>query len=67
MSTRTITNRGRPCVRTDPSQIPAIEVPHLGTAFLGVVQRFYEDPENLRRFEEWKRKKDMYMVQEDCQ
>ena len=54
MSTPTIANRGASSVCIITSQIPAVEVPNLGTAFLGAVQRFYEDPENLRRFEIWR-------------
>lgn len=54
MSTPTITNRGASSVHIDTSQIPAIEVQILSATVLGAVQRFYEDPENMRRFEEWR-------------
>lgn len=41
-------------VRIDTTQIPAVEVQVLSATFLDAVQRFYENPENLRRFEAWR-------------
>jgi len=41
-------------VRIDTSQIPAVEVRLLCSTVLEAVMRFYEDPDNLRRFEEWR-------------
>lgn len=41
-------------VRFDISQIPAIEIQLLSATILEAAQRFYEDPENVRRFEEWR-------------
>lgn len=35
-------------------EIPAIELRLLCKAVLEATQRFYEDPENVRRFEEWR-------------
>lgn len=40
-------------VQIDVSQIPKVELNILCATFLDAVQRFYEDPENRRRFEEW--------------
>ena len=34
-------------------EIPAIELRLLCKAVLEATQRFYEEPENVRRFEEW--------------
>lgn len=44
-------------VRIDTSQIPAVEVQILSATFLDAVQRFYENPDNIRRFEEWRNKR----------
>ena len=44
-------------VRIDTSQIPAVEVQILSATFLDAVQRFYENPDNIRRFEEWHNKR----------
>lgn len=41
-------------IHIDTSQIPAIEVKILSSTILKAVQVFYEDPENVRRFEEWR-------------
>ncbi len=45
-------------IRIDTSQIPAVDVQNLSRTFLTAIQRFYEDPENVKRFEEWKRARD---------
>ncbi len=42
----------------DLSQIPAVERRKLGKTFLEAVERFYSDPENVRKFEEWQRGRD---------
>ena len=44
-------------VRIDTSQIPAVEVQILSATFLDAVQRFYENPDNIRRFEAWRNKR----------
>lgn len=44
-------------VHIDVSQIPKVELDILCATFLEAVQRFYEDPENRRRFEEWRSKR----------
>lgn len=41
-------------IHIDTSQIPAVEVQILSATFLDAVQKFYDDPENIRRFEEWR-------------
>lgn len=46
-------------IKINVDQIPAIDVKLLSATFLEAVQRFYEDPENLRRFEAWKHHKEM--------
>ena len=43
-------------IRIDVSQIPAADVRALSAAFLSAVQRFYSDPQNMKKFEEWKRR-----------
>lgn len=42
----------------DFSQIPEIECRRLGKTFLAAVERFYANPENIRRFEEWKKEQE---------
>ena len=37
----------------DYNKIPKIELDILSRALLTAVERFYSDPDNLRRFEEW--------------
>lgn len=41
-------------IRIDTSQIPTVEVQILSATVLKSVQAFYEDPENVRRFEAWR-------------
>jgi len=41
-------------VHIDTSQIPAIEARILSSTILKAVQAFYEDPENVLRFEAWR-------------
>lgn len=57
MSVIAISSGGDTPVRIDTSQIPAVEVQILSATFLDAVQRFYDDPENIRRFEEWRNKR----------
>ena len=38
-------------------QIPESDAANLAKAFLSATQKFFEDPENVRKFEEWRRKK----------
>lgn len=42
-------------VHIDVSQIPKVELNILCSTILESVQRFYEDPENRRRFEAWRK------------
>lgn len=41
-----------------PADIPAHVMDTLARTLLRAAERFYQDPENLRRFEEWKARKD---------
>lgn len=41
-------------IHIDISQIPAMEMQLLSATILEAAQRFYEDPENVRRFEAWR-------------
>lgn len=45
-------------VKICPSLIPDVELRVLFATGLDSVQAFYENPENLKRFEAWKRKKE---------
>ena len=45
-------------VKICPSLIPAVDLRVLCDTILDSAQKFYEDPENQRQFEEWKRKKE---------
>ena len=47
----------RPAVRIDPNLIPSMEKTLLCATFLEAVIRFYQDPNNIRAFEEWSAKK----------
>lgn len=42
----------------DPKLISVVDMRNLCRATLEAVKRFYEDPENVRRFEEWKARRD---------
>ena len=44
-------------VKITPSLIPGTEKQLLCATFLEAVIRFYENPENMRAFEAWRRKK----------
>ena len=46
------------CVKIDVAQIPQAEVQNLSMTFLGGVKKFYEDPKNLQRFEDWTRNRE---------
>lgn len=50
-------------VKICPSQIPAVDLRVLCATVLDSVTRYYENPDNQRRFNEWKRKKE---EQEKC-
>lgn len=41
----------------DTSKISKTDERNLAQAFLSAAKRFYEDPENVRKFEEWRREK----------
>lgn len=45
-------------VEIDVSRIPVIEVKNLCRTLLNAAERFYGDPENRRRFEEWQKSKE---------
>ena len=45
-------------VRINPKLIPNIEKKLLCSTFLDAVIRYYKDPENERRFQEWKKKRE---------
>lgn len=49
-------------VKIDCAQIPRVEVNNLCRTFLAAIERFYEDPENRKRFEEWQRKRQMVNI-----
>lgn len=42
------------------SEIPSVEAMNLGSTFLNAVKKFYEDPNNLRAFEVWRKNKEQY-------
>jgi hypothetical protein len=42
-------------VKIDPRQIPALEGKLIGRTFYEAMERFYADPNNRRRFEEWQK------------
>ena len=44
--------------KIDVSLITARDRKNLSITFLGAVKRFYENPENIRRFEEWKKEQE---------
>lgn len=44
--------------KIDVSQILERDWKNLAITFLGAVERFYENPENIKRFEEWKKKQE---------
>lgn len=41
----------------DASQIPAAEVRNLSNTFLSAVMRYYADPEHIKAFEDWQRRR----------
>ena len=45
-------------VTISPQTIPAVDMRVLCATLLDSVERFYQDPENQRRFELWKRDKE---------
>ncbi len=45
-------------VKICPSKIPAVDVRVLCATVLDSVEAFYQNPENQRRFEQWKREKE---------
>jgi len=44
--------------KIDVSLIPERDWKNLAITFLGAVERFYENPENIKRFEEWKKEQE---------
>jgi hypothetical protein len=47
-----------PTVQIDISQIPTADTRNLSQTFLTAVRRFYDNPENLKKFEDWKKRKE---------
>lgn len=45
-------------VKICPTLIPAVDMRVLCATVLDSAQKFYADPENQRRFEQWKREKE---------
>ena len=45
-------------IKIDTAQIPGIEMKILCTTLVERMKIFYDDPENVRRFEEWKKNRD---------
>ena len=45
-------------IHIDISQIPPIQSQLLGATFFAAVKRFYSDPENVKKCEEWKKERD---------
>ena len=46
-------------VKICPDKIPAVELRVLCATVLDAVKVFYQDPENQRQFEEWKKEKEV--------
>lgn len=47
-----------PPTEIDPSAIPAAEIRNLATTLLEAAGRFFENPGNERRFQEWLRRRE---------
>lgn len=43
-------------IKIDCAQIPRIEVNNPCRTLLAAIERFYDDPANQKRFEDWQRK-----------
>lgn len=44
-------------ISIDTTKIPPLERRLLGLTFYEAMQKFYENPENVRRFKEWQKAK----------
>lgn len=44
-------------VRIQPNEIPNADAKVLARTFLSAVNAFYDNPQNVLKFEEWKRKR----------
>ena len=44
-----------PAAKIDTSKIPPLEGRMLGATFYKAMVQFYENPDNVRRFEEWQK------------
>lgn len=44
-------------IKIDCAQIPRVEMRILSHTLLDAIERFYDDPENLRRFNAWQQKR----------
>ena len=53
-----------PAVVIDTDKIPPLELRILGATFYKAVMDFYEDPENMRRFEAWQQERNRESAQE---
>lgn len=42
-------------VRINPEEIPKVELTNLCRAFARAAEQYFKDPENVRKFEEWKK------------
>lgn len=42
-----------PLPKIDPSLIPEVDTRNLCRDFLAAIHRFYQDPENVKRFKAW--------------
>ena len=54
---KTIEFRSTPVKDIDLGKMPGIEFRCLARGLEEKIKKFYEDPENCRRFEEWKKKR----------
>ena len=46
-----------PAITIDPRLIPPLELRQLGKTFCEAIVSYYEDPENMHRFEEWQKER----------
>ena len=44
-------------IHIDTTQIPPMQAQLLGATFLAAVKEFYRNPENVKKYEEWARQK----------
>lgn len=51
-------------IKINPEEISKVDMQLLCMTFLDAIKEFYKDPENQRKFEEWK--KEMEQKNNDC-